>query len=154
MLKPLLFAGAAMLAVPVFAQNAPPHEEMTRPVAGETDTMAKQPDADSSASDADDPTEDEATQPDGSRAAASASQISQIIDKDFPTYDVDANGELNQSEFGTWMVALKTSTEPGFITTSAEAQAWLGQAFASADVDKSNAVSKAELTNFLTRGAR
>ncbi len=152
MLKPIFFAGAALLALPAAAQSTPAPVDTTPP-ASEADTMTADPGTAAPATNSTDPTTDESAQPDSSQTAASASQISQIIDKDFPTYDADANGELSQSEFGSWMTALKASTEPSFDATSAEAQTWLGKAFASADADKSDTVSKVELTGFLTRGA-
>lgn len=152
MLKSVLFVGAVMLALPAAAQSAPAPADTKLP-ASETDTMTAEPGTPDPASDSNEPMSDESAQPAYSQATASASQISQIIDKDFPTYDADANGELSQSEFESWMTALKASTEPAFDATSAEAQTWLGKAFASADVDRSNAVNKLELTGFLTRGA-
>jgi Ca2+-binding EF-hand superfamily protein len=90
----------------------------------------------------------------GSPAAqADAVQIGQIVETEFPKYDADRDGEIDQAEFGKWMVALRRATDPATDPQSAEVQTWLGQAFASADSDKSNKVSKAELTAFLAKGA-
>jgi len=86
-------------------------------------------------------------------APATPSQIAQIVDKEFPTYDGDANGDLNEAEFSAWMKKLRAATEPTVDTESAEVKTWIGQAFAAADGDKSGAVNKTELTGFLSRGA-
>lgn len=82
--------------------------------------------------------------------AATQDQVAQAVGRDFATYDKDANGMLSDVEFGAWMGALRKTSEPGFVPGSAEANVWLGQAFASADADKSKSVNQAELTTFLT----
>ena len=85
-------------------------------------------------------------------AAASATQIAQVVNTEFPSYDKDSNGDLSKAEFGTWMVALKTASDPSTKAADASTQTWVGNAFASADTDKSSAVSKDELTKFLSQG--
>ncbi|MCX8475930.1 MAG: calcium-binding protein [Sphingomonas sp.] len=82
--------------------------------------------------------------------AANGAQVAQAVGRDFGTYDKDANGALNDAEFGTWMSSLRKAAEPGFVPGSADANVWLGQAFASADVDRSKSVSQVELATFLT----
>ena len=52
------------------------------------------------------PAGDTAAQP---ATAATPTQIAQIVDQEFPTYDGDANGELNAEEFGAWMKKLRTA---------------------------------------------
>ncbi|AJP74229.1 hypothetical protein TS85_03265 [Sphingomonas hengshuiensis] len=86
--------------------------------------------------------------------AASPDQVSQAIGRDFGTYDADANGALNQAEFGTWVSALRKASEPTFAPGSPEAQTWVGQAFAATDTDKNQSVTKEELTTFLTPKAQ
>ncbi|MDV3455440.1 hypothetical protein RZN05_00475 [Sphingomonas sp. HF-S4] len=86
--------------------------------------------------------------------AATQDQVAQAVGRDFATYDKDANGMLSDVEFGAWMSALRKTSEPGFVPGSAEANVWLGQAFASADSDKSKSVNQAELTTFLTPKAQ
>ncbi len=86
-------------------------------------------------------------------AAATPAQISQIVEQEFPTYDGDATGELNEAEFSAWMKTLRTATEPGIDPESEQVKTWVGQAFAAADADKSGSVTKDELTGFLSRGA-
>ncbi|AQR73888.1 hypothetical protein [Sphingomonas sp. LM7] len=82
--------------------------------------------------------------------AATQDQVAQAVTRDFGTYDKDANGALSDVEFGAWMGTLRKASEPAFVPGSAEANVWLGQAFASADADKSKTVNQAELTTFLT----
>ncbi len=74
------------------------------------------------------------------------------MNTEFPSYDKDSNGALSETEFASWMVALKTASDPTTKAESAEVKKWIGQAFASADADKSKSVSKTELTGFLSQG--
>ena len=85
--------------------------------------------------------------------ANGADQIAKVVSTEFPSYDKDKSGSLNESEFGTWMVALKEKGDPTTKPDSPATKAWVGQAFASADKDKNKALSKAELTSFLSQGA-
>ena len=99
---------------------------------------------------------DPAVQPAQQAATApvtGAAQIAQVVNTEFPTYDKDKSGTLNQSEFGAWMVALKEKSDPSTKPDSLATKAWVAQAFASADKDKSKSLSKAELTGFLSQGA-
>ncbi|WP_448502607.1 hypothetical protein [Sphingomonas sp.] len=89
----------------------------------------------------------------GQPQQASADQIAQIVDAEFPTYDKSGTGEVNKEEFAEWMVALRSASEPGVDAQSAEVQGWVEQAFAQADTDSSDGVSKEELTAFLSQGA-
>jgi hypothetical protein len=85
--------------------------------------------------------------------ATSADQIAQVVSTEFPTYDKDASGTLNETEFSSWMVALKTASDPTTKAESAATKSWVNQAFASADTDKNKSLSKTELTGFLTKGS-
>lgn len=85
--------------------------------------------------------------------ATKADQIAQVVSTEFPTYDKDSSGTLNESEFSTWMVALKTASDPTTKAESASTKTWVDQAFATADTDKNKSLSKTELTGFLTKGA-
>lgn len=82
-------------------------------------------------------------------AAASSTQIAQVVSTEFKSYDKDANGGLNQSEFSTWMAALRKASDPNF-KDGPDAVKWSTQAFAQADTDKNKAISETELTTFLT----
>jgi len=82
-----------------------------------------------------------------------AAQIAQVVNTEFPTYDTDKNGTLNETEFGAWMVALKAKSDPSTKADSPATKTWVDQAFASADKDKNKVLSKSELTGFLSQGA-
>lgn len=84
---------------------------------------------------------------------ASAAQIATIVDQGFPSYDKDADGNLKSEEFGAWMVALRSASEPAFTGQSAEDKAWIGKALAQADTDKSGTINKDELKGFLAPAA-
>ncbi|MBK6414224.1 calcium-binding protein [Sphingopyxis sp.] len=165
MLKQMLLIGAAAVSFPVIAQTTAPAVDPAAPTtATEPATMpdstmptepapAPAPDASAPAPAASSPPAATEPAPAGAAASATPTQIAQIVDKEFPTYDADANGDLNNAEFATWMKKLRAATEPGVDPESAEVKTWIGQAFAAADGDKSGAVNKSELTGFLTRGA-
>lgn len=84
-------------------------------------------------------------------SASAAAQVSAVINSEFPVYDADKSGELNEAEFSKWLVALKTKEleTTGKTMPQADLTAWASAAFASADTDKSTMVSKPELTRFL-----
>lgn len=140
------FLGAAMMvSAPVLAQVTPapaqttPATPQAAPATTSDPAQTAQPTADVSVS----------TQ---GQVQANGSQIAQVVDTQFPTYDKDGDGKLNKAEFAQWMVALKSQTDP---STKAEAPAtkkWVGSAFAQADTDKDKTVSKTELTGFLSQG--
>jgi Ca2+-binding EF-hand superfamily protein len=74
------------------------------------------------------------------------------VETEFPTYDADKNGELSQSEFSTWVLALHSKAEEtGSAAKKDEAAKakWAKDAFASADADKNKKVSKTEISKFL-----
>lgn len=155
MLKQMLLIGAAAVSFPALAQTTAPASDPTTPPAASEPAPA--PDATmppaepAPAPDASTPPA--SSQPAPSGAAATPTQIAQIVEQEFPTYDGDKNGDLNAAEFGAWMKKLRAATDPSADVESAEVKTWIGQAFASADGDKSGAVNKTELTGFLSRGA-
>lgn len=140
---------AAEPAVPVEAQTAqtpPAAETPATPAEGQPAQTAQTPPA---------PTEQPAaaaaaTPAPAQQPAATSTQVAEVVTKEFPVYDKDANGALDQTEFGAWMSALRKASEPSFQAESAEAATWIGQAFAQADADKSKSVNQGELTTFLT----
>ena len=156
MLKQMLLIGAAAVSFPALAQTtAPAADPAAPPTAIEPATA---PDATMPAEPAPAPAPDASAPPAATEAAPAAAaatptQIAQIVEKEFPTYDADANGDLNNAEFASWMKKLRAATEPSVDPESAEVKTWIGQAFAAADGDKSGAVNKTELTGFLSRGA-
>lgn len=144
MMKTMLLIAAATVAFPAVAQEQPPADTATPPSA-EQSTPMPEPSTP--------PAGEAATQPAPSGTAANAAQVAQIVNREFASYDSDANGELNEAEFAAWMKKLRAATEPGVDTESAAVKTWIGQAFAAADADKSTGVNKTELTGFLSRGA-
>lgn len=163
MLKQMLLIGAAAVSFPALAQTTAPAADpaapttATEPATAPDAAMPAEP-APAPAPDASAPAPDASAPPAAAEAAPAAAaatptQIAQIVEKEFPTYDADANGDLNNAEFASWMKKLRAATEPGVDPESADVKTWIGQAFAAADGDKSGAVNKTELTGFLSRGA-
>ena len=161
MLKQMLLIGAAAVSFPALAQTTAPAADPAAPTTAAEPAPAPTPDAAPPA----DPATTPAPAPDASSpsaatepapaagTAATPTQIAQIVDKEFPTYDADANGDLNNAEFAAWMKKLRAATDPSVDPESTDVKTWIGQAFAAADGDKSGAVNKTELTGFLSRGA-
>lgn len=151
MLKQLLLIGAAAVSFPALAQTTEPVGDeappATQPAPAPTDSTAPAPDASTP------PAGDTAAEPAPSGTAATPTQIAQIVDREFGTYDADANGALNEAEFAAWMKKLRAATDPSVDTESEAVKAWIDQSFTAADGDKSGGVDKAELTAFLSRGA-
>lgn len=178
MLKSILLASAVAISAPAFAQDMPqqqtppPQEqpaptETTEPVPQETPAPATQPEAEVTPAPAPTPSptptptpEPQAAEPQAQAQAsqpaqqpANAAQIAQIVDQGFPTYDKDGDGNLTGEEFGSWMVALRSATEPAFTGESATDKEWLTRALAAADADKSGGVTNPELKTFLAPAA-
>lgn len=153
MLKTMLLVGAAAVSFPALAQTAPPASDPANPpTTTEPATPAPIPDSTSPAPAPDASTPPAASETAQSGTAATPAQIAQIVGQEFPTYDGDANGNLNEAEFGAWMKKLRAATDPAADPESAEVKAWIGQAYTVADANKSGGVDKAELTAFLSRG--
>lgn len=152
MMKHLLIIGAAAISVPAFAQNTPAADPAAPPPTEQPDPSTSQPTPTPGPETAP-PAGSATTQPAPSGSAATPAQIAQIVNSEFPTYDADKNGDLNQAEFAAWMKKLRTATEPSVDPESEQVKTWIGQAWTVADADKSGAVSKEELTGFLSRGA-
>lgn len=84
-------------------------------------------------------------------AESRATTVQKLVDAEFPTYDANKNGDLDQAEFSKWVLALQgASGDPkaAAMDDAAKAQ-WAKAAFASADADKSKKVSKEEMNTFL-----
>lgn len=154
MLKYALLGAAMAMTAPAFAQTAPttsPEAAMpaqtapttagampqTSPAPVPADAMQQAPAATSAPAET-------AAQP-----AAGADQVASVVDSQFGTYDKDANGKLSATEFGAWMVALKSQSDPATDANSPATRKWNQAAFAQADTDKSQSLSKAEVTGFL-----
>ena len=166
MLKYALLAGAMTIAAPVLAQMAPQTAAnpapaaTTTPVAPATPatttdaapvTQQAAPASPTTAAPAGTPAPQTATAAPAEQPAT-GSQVAQVVDTEFPTYDKDGDGKLSQMEFSAWMVALKTKSDPATKADSPATKKWNTAAFAQADTDKSKSVSKDELTGFLSKG--
>ncbi len=166
MLKYAMLAGAMTIAAPVMAQMAPQTSPNAAP-AGAAGTVAPAapatttsaapatPQSTTAMPDATAQTAPAAPQTTGAaptEQAATGSQVGQVVDAEFATYDKDANGTLSSAEFATWMVALKTKSDPTTKADSPATKKWNDAAFVQADKDKSKSVSKTELTGFLSQG--
>jgi hypothetical protein len=79
-------------------------------------------------------------------------QVADVVNGEFGTYDKNKNGSLSKAEFGAWMTALRTKADPS-VKDDAANKNWVAQAFSQADTDKSGTISKDELTNFLSQGS-
>ena len=153
MLKYALLAGAMTIAAPALAQST-----TTSPQTAPTATTGA---ADPSMSPAQTapgqtpPTQSAPTQSTQTAQAtqpASSDQVAQVVDTEFPTYDKNSDGKLSAAEFGDWMVALKTKTDPATKPGAPETKKWVAAAFAQADTDKSKSLTKPERTSLLSQG--
>ena len=150
MMKYAFLAGAMMVSAPVLAQVAPAPAQTT-PAAPQSATTTTA-DPMQAATPSAEPAEPAQAAPAEGQVQATGSQIAQVVDTQFPTYDKDGDGQLNKAEFTQWMVALKAQTDPSTKAESPATKKWVGTAFAQADTDKSKKVSKTELTGFLSQG--
>ncbi|RMB34235.1 hypothetical protein C8J47_1956 [Sphingomonas sp. PP-F2F-G114-C0414] len=150
MLKYAMLAGAVMIAVPVLAQTA-----ATSPQApasgGGVAAQAAQSDAVATPQSGA-PTDPVPMQSAAREQPATGSQVAQVVDTEFPTYDKNGDGKLSAAEFAGWMVALKTKTDPSTKPDAPETKKWVSAAFAQADTDKNKSLTKTEVTSFLTQG--
>lgn len=160
MIKSILLAGAVMISAPVLAQDAPAQETPPAPAEQPAPADAPAP-AEQPAETAQQPQEatpaeqpaQTAQQPAPAQQGqqpANATQIAAVVDQGFPTYDKDADGNLKAEEFNSWMVALRSASEPAFKGESTADKQWLSAALTQADKDKSGGVNKDELKTFLT----
>lgn len=162
MLKYALLAGAMTFAAPALAQTTAAPAQAAPATAGDTipaaspsaataqttptDATPTQSATAQSATTQSASTQQAATQP------ASGDQVAQVVDTEFAGYDKNGDGKLNTAEFGAWMVALKTKTDPSTKAGTPETKKWIDAAFAQADTDKSKSLSKTELVSFLSQG--
>ena len=165
MLKHILLASAVMISMPALAQNQPtPTQSAPATQAAPAQTApstatpapveaAPAPDNVAQATPATDPAAVPPSQVAAQPAPANkAEQVAAVVGKEFPTYDKNKDGKLDNAEFASWMVALKTASDPATKADSPDTKTWVGQAFASADTDKNKSVSMTELNAFLAQG--
>ncbi len=75
--------------------------------------------------------------------------VAKLVDAEFPAYDANKNGDLDQPEFAKWILALHEAGGTAKQADAATKEKWAKDAFAAADADKSKKISKAEMNKFL-----
>jgi hypothetical protein len=156
MLKYALLGGAMIVSAPVFAQGVqttPETPQTTQSAPATTDpALPVQPAPPTPQSAV--PT-DSATLPTAESAVAAqpatGTQVAQVVSQEFSSYDKDGDGVLSAKEFDTWMIALKSASDPSTKATSPATKSWLNKAFAQADTDRNKKISQSELTGFLSQ---
>ena len=83
MIRTLLLTSAMLVAAPALAQQAAPADPAAQAAPAS-------------------PAEPQAAQP-----ANPANSVAAIVESEFPAYDTNKDGQLDQGEFSRWMVALK-----------------------------------------------
>ncbi len=165
MFKYALLAGAMTFAVPAMAQTSTAPGQAAAESGGNvvqtpsttvmkttpTDATPMQPATAASTATQAGPVQPAATQQ-AAMQPASGAQVAQVVDTEFASYDKNGDGKLSTVEFGAWMVALKTKTDPSTKAGTPETKKWVDAAFAQADTDKNKSLSKAEVTGFLSQG--
>ena len=138
MIRTILFTSAIAFAAPAMAQTVAPEQAA--------------PQSATPATPADPQTATPATP---AAPANPANAVASIVDTEFPAYDANGDGNLDQSEFSKWMVALKDQEmkATGKTLPAEQVTAWANGAFTTADADKSTSISKPELVTYLSGGA-
>lgn len=138
MVRTFLLTAALAITAPAMAQMAP------APADGATPATPAAPAA---------PAAPQAATP--AAPANPAASVASIVDAEFPAYDANKDGQLDQSEFTRWMVALKSQEmkATGSALPAEQVTAWANGAFTTADKDKSTSISKTELVSYLSGGA-
>lgn len=96
------------------------------------------------------PATDSTSAPAATAAEPRTVTVQKLVDAEFPAYDANKNGNLEQAEFGKWVLALyAASGDAAAPQDPAAKDKWSKAAFATADADKNKAVSKAEMNVFL-----
>ena len=142
MLKLAMLAGAALVAAPVLAQTTTASPQASAPGGAATGQAAP----------SGTPADSVPMQSAAREQPATGSQVAQVVDTEFPTYDKNGDGKLSAAEFSGWMVALKSKTDPTAKPDAPETKKWVSAAFAQADADKNKSLTKTEVTSFLTQG--
>ncbi|MDV5822698.1 EF-hand domain-containing protein [Sphingobium naphthae] len=139
MIRAILFTTALALTAPAMAQQTMGADPAMSPATPQTAQPAAP------------------AQPQGATPAqpAPAASVASIVDSEFPAYDANSDGQLDQSEFSRWMVALKSQEmkATGQQLPADQVTAWANGAFSTADADKSSMISKPELITYLSAGA-
>jgi hypothetical protein len=128
----------ALAAIPAIAQQADPMASPTPMDAPET--VEAQPRAEPA------PTPAPAAAPQSREL-----QVTQLVEAEFPAYDADKSGDLEEPEFTKWLLALHAAggdAKSAAMDQNAKLK-WAKDGFAAADADKSKKISKAEMSKFL-----
>lgn len=140
MLKFIAATSAALLvATPVFAQTTtPPAEPAPAPTEAAPVETAPAP-----------------AQAAPAQAAPAADQVQQIVAAEFPTYDTDKSGDLNETEFQTWILALRdkdpaSASQP--LDDAGKAK-FAKEIFAKADANKDKKIAQSEMVAFFSGAA-
>lgn len=137
MLRYALLASALAFSAPVLAQEMTPQSADPAAVAETAPQTAPEAAAPQEAA------------PAQTAQAAQPTSVAEVVKAEFPAYDKDGTGDLSKAEFSTWLIALKTKSDPSAAADQTALNDWAGKAFAQADADKSATVTEAELTTFL-----
>lgn len=148
----------ALAAMPAIAQDTgtattPPVTEVpgpTEPSAAPGPVAEPAPVTDPAPAPA--PTDTAAPAPAAAPAAQDRSaQVAKVVEAEFPVYDANKTGDLEQPEFNKWVLALHAASNDPTAKAMDEAAKtkWAADAFASADADKNKKISKAEISKFL-----
>lgn len=149
MLKTVLLASAMIISMPALAQDMKTQQQTPQtPVPTEQVTPATDDAVPTQA-----PTTAQQAQATPAAPATGPAQIAEVVNSEFPSYDKNSDGNLDKTEFASWMIALKTASDPTTKPGDPATQAWVNGAFATADADKSALVSKDELTAYLSKSA-
>lgn len=137
MLKHILLISSFAVAVPAFAQEVPASDasQQSAPQASATPAQAS-------------PETQATPQP-----ATPSPAVKAAIEREFPVYDVNKSGVLEQTEFAAWMTALRKASDPTFDPAVEESAKWLTGVFTYADSDKSLSVTKAEMATLLSQAS-
>ena len=152
MIKYAMLAGTMTIAAPVVAQSAATSPQTAQATTSGAADPSMSP---SQTAPGQTPPAQSGTAPVQTAQAmqpASTDQVAQVVDTEFATYDTNGDGKLSTAEFGAWMVALKSKTDPTTKAGTPETKKWIATAFAQADTDRNKSLSKPELTSFLSQG--
>ncbi|WP_337829339.1 hypothetical protein [Pseudonocardia sp. TMWB2A] len=142
MLKFIAVTSAAVLAAtPVLAQTATPPAEPAPAAPAQAEPASPAAPA------------QDAAQP--AQAAPAADQVQQIVAAEFPTYDTDKSGDLNETEFQTWVVALRDKDPAAAAKPLDDAgkAKFAKEIFAKADTNKDKKIAQAEMVAFFSGAA-
>lgn len=141
MIRTILLTTAIAIAAPAMAQTAMPEQAAPQSATPATPATPADPQTTTPATPA--------------TPANPTNAVASIVDTEFPAYDANSDGSLDQSEFSKWMVALKDQEmkATGKTLPAEQVTAWANGAFTTADADKSTSISKPELVTYLSGGA-